>query len=206
MEPIWKLSGPPAPERMMAGRATEPVSTFPTLLHCCCSTVDLRTGGQRGHHQSGTASRETLEMPVLTAHAHTHAHAHLLFRRHGIFQHGGLLISLQTKVVFALFLWKNHSTVSNARSRDTVSLMGWKAPEGNPPPVLHTCPSSSPPLYCYTDLNDDSQRSIWSFMDLQQATTVQSPESSAEDSEQNRRSCVVANAAQIFSGCPQRSP
>lgn len=42
MEPIWKLSGPPAPERMMAGRATEPVSTFPTLLNCCCSTVDLK--------------------------------------------------------------------------------------------------------------------------------------------------------------------
>lgn len=42
MEPIWKLSGPPAPERMMAGRATEPVSTFPTLLTCCCSTVDLK--------------------------------------------------------------------------------------------------------------------------------------------------------------------
>lgn len=41
MEPIWKLSGPPAPERMMAGRATEPVSTLPTLLNCCCSTVDL---------------------------------------------------------------------------------------------------------------------------------------------------------------------
>lgn len=41
MEPIWKLSGPPAPERMMAGRATEPVSTFPILLNCCCSTVDL---------------------------------------------------------------------------------------------------------------------------------------------------------------------
>lgn len=42
MEPIWKLSGPPAPERMMAGRATEPVSTFPTLLNCCWRTVDLR--------------------------------------------------------------------------------------------------------------------------------------------------------------------
>ncbi len=41
MEPIWKLSGPPAPERMMAGRATEPVSTFPTLLNCCWRTVDL---------------------------------------------------------------------------------------------------------------------------------------------------------------------
>ncbi len=38
---IWKLSGPPAPERMMAGRATEPVSTFPTLLNCCWRTVDL---------------------------------------------------------------------------------------------------------------------------------------------------------------------
>ncbi len=41
MEPIWKLSGPPAPERMMAGRATEPVSTFPFLLNCCWRTVDL---------------------------------------------------------------------------------------------------------------------------------------------------------------------
>lgn len=41
MDPIWKLSGPPAPDRMMAGRATEPVSTFPTLLNCCCSKVDL---------------------------------------------------------------------------------------------------------------------------------------------------------------------
>lgn len=25
----------------MAGRATEPVSTLPTLLNCCCNTVDL---------------------------------------------------------------------------------------------------------------------------------------------------------------------
>lgn len=42
MEPIWKLSGPPAPERMMAGRATEPVSTFPIRLNCCCRSVDLK--------------------------------------------------------------------------------------------------------------------------------------------------------------------
>ena len=57
MEPIWKLSGPPAPERMMAGRATEPVSTFTTLLNCCCSTVDLRGGG-RGEKGLGE-DRET---------------------------------------------------------------------------------------------------------------------------------------------------
>lgn len=42
MEPIWKLSGPPAPGRMITGRATLPVSTLSTLLNCCCSTVDLK--------------------------------------------------------------------------------------------------------------------------------------------------------------------
>lgn len=35
MLPTWKFSGPEAPERMMAGRATEPCSTFPTRLYCC---------------------------------------------------------------------------------------------------------------------------------------------------------------------------
>lgn len=32
--------------------------------------------------------------------------AHLLLRRHGVFQHGGLLIPLQSEMVFALFLWR----------------------------------------------------------------------------------------------------
>lgn len=40
--PTWKFSGPPAPVRMMAGRATEPSSALPTRLNCCCTTVDLK--------------------------------------------------------------------------------------------------------------------------------------------------------------------
>lgn len=49
MVPTWKFSGPPAPGRMMAGRATEPCSTLFTWLNCCCSTVDLP--GERGSRQ-----------------------------------------------------------------------------------------------------------------------------------------------------------
>lgn len=42
--PTWKFSGPPAPVRMMAGKATEPSSALPTRLNCCCRTVDLKRG------------------------------------------------------------------------------------------------------------------------------------------------------------------
>ncbi|TNN53121.1 hypothetical protein EYF80_036703 [Liparis tanakae] len=56
MEPIWKLSGPPAPERMMAGSATEPVSTRPTLLNCCCSTVDLQRCRDEGRRKGSDTS------------------------------------------------------------------------------------------------------------------------------------------------------
>lgn len=44
MVPMLKLSGPPMePERMMPGRATDPCSTLPTRLNCCCRIVDLHT-------------------------------------------------------------------------------------------------------------------------------------------------------------------
>lgn len=50
MEPIWKLSGPTPPDRMMAGKATEPVSTVLTLLDCCWRKVDLAAvGAALGH-------------------------------------------------------------------------------------------------------------------------------------------------------------
>lgn len=46
MLPTLKVSGPLEPERITAGRATEPCSTFPVRLNCCCKMVDLwGTGG-----------------------------------------------------------------------------------------------------------------------------------------------------------------
>lgn len=40
--PILKVSGPPIdPDRIIPGRATEPCSTRPTRLNCCCKIVDL---------------------------------------------------------------------------------------------------------------------------------------------------------------------
>lgn len=97
-------------------------------------------------------------MPDLTT--HTHPHTHLLFGRHRIFQHGGLLISLHTKVVFALFLWKNHGNVSKDCSRD---LSGSEGPECNPPhsPHLWYTQSSSPPLYCYNDFKSNIHLCSW---------------------------------------------
>lgn len=44
MLPMLKLSGPPTePERMIPGSATDPCSTLPTRLNCCCRMVDLHT-------------------------------------------------------------------------------------------------------------------------------------------------------------------
>lgn len=42
MLPTLKVSGPLEPERITAGSATEPCSTFPVRLNCCCKMVDLR--------------------------------------------------------------------------------------------------------------------------------------------------------------------
>lgn len=41
MMPMLKVSGPLEPERITAGSATEPCSTFPVRLNCCCRMVDL---------------------------------------------------------------------------------------------------------------------------------------------------------------------
>lgn len=41
MLPTLKVSGPLEPERITAGSATEPCSTFPVRLNCCCRMVDL---------------------------------------------------------------------------------------------------------------------------------------------------------------------
>lgn len=44
MVPMLIASGPPTePERMMPGSATDPCSTLPTRLNCCCKIVDLHT-------------------------------------------------------------------------------------------------------------------------------------------------------------------
>lgn len=41
--PILKVSGPPMdPDRIIPGSATEPCSTRPTRLNCCCKIVDLK--------------------------------------------------------------------------------------------------------------------------------------------------------------------
>lgn len=56
MLPTLKVSGPLEPERITAGSATEPCSTFPVRLNCCCKMVDLwgqtlwslRAGRSRG--------------------------------------------------------------------------------------------------------------------------------------------------------------
>lgn len=45
MLPTLKVSGPLEPERITAGSATEPCSTFPVLLNCCCKMVDLQEIG-----------------------------------------------------------------------------------------------------------------------------------------------------------------
>lgn len=42
MMPMLKVSGPLDPERITAGSATEPCSTFPVRLNCCCKMVDLK--------------------------------------------------------------------------------------------------------------------------------------------------------------------
>lgn len=40
--PTLKVSGPPMdPDRIIPGSATEPCSTRPTRLNCCCKIVDL---------------------------------------------------------------------------------------------------------------------------------------------------------------------
>ncbi|TNN57047.1 hypothetical protein EYF80_032768 [Liparis tanakae] len=40
--PTLKVSGPPIdPDRIIPGSATEPCSTRPTRLNCCCKIVDL---------------------------------------------------------------------------------------------------------------------------------------------------------------------
>lgn len=46
MLPMLKVSGPVEPERMTAGSATEPCSTLPVRLNCCCKIVDLPKEGQ----------------------------------------------------------------------------------------------------------------------------------------------------------------
>lgn len=49
--PILKVSGPPMdPDRIIPGSATEPCSTRPTRLNCCCKMVDLKTG-ERGRQE-----------------------------------------------------------------------------------------------------------------------------------------------------------
>jgi len=42
MMPMLKVSGPLELERITAGSATEPCSTFPVRLNCCCKMVDLK--------------------------------------------------------------------------------------------------------------------------------------------------------------------
>lgn len=50
MVPMLKVSGPPTePERMMPGSATDPCSTLPTRLNCCCRIVDLHTCKHQTH-------------------------------------------------------------------------------------------------------------------------------------------------------------
>ena len=123
MEPIWKLSGPPAPERMMAGRATEPVSTLPTLLNCCCSTVDLEKEKEE-KIDSNAKDRDDENFCWFTPNqvfsickwlftVCSISNTHSLFGWHRVFQHGWLFISLQPKVVFALFLLKDSYDVSS---------------------------------------------------------------------------------------------
>lgn len=118
--PTWKFSGPPAPVRMMAGRATEPSSALPARLNCCCKTVDLKweeISGKGMPTALALGSVGMVALPPCCAASLAGAHSpfnfslvaallleDLLLWRHGVFQHGGLLIPLQSKVVFALFL------------------------------------------------------------------------------------------------------
>ena len=51
MLPTLKVSGPLEPERITAGSATEPCSTFPVRLNCCCKMVDLQGMGSLGHRE-----------------------------------------------------------------------------------------------------------------------------------------------------------
>lgn len=46
--PTLKVSGPPIdPDRIIPGSATEPCSTRPTRLNCCCKIVDLKEEKKR---------------------------------------------------------------------------------------------------------------------------------------------------------------
>lgn len=133
--PTWKFSGPPAPVRMMAGKATEPSSALPTRLNCCCRTVDLKRGeipGQGMPTAPAPSSVGVLPPKDWQLFLQTHCAASLaracspfnsclaanllledlLLWRHGVFQHGGLLIPLQSKMVFALFLQREREKVS----------------------------------------------------------------------------------------------
>lgn len=118
--PTWKFSGPPAPVRMMAGRATEPSSALPTRLNCCCTTVDLKRVEIPGkemlqHWHQALWEWQLFPLTVLASLTGAHSTFHfcladallledLLLWRHGVFQHSRFLITLQSKVVFALFL------------------------------------------------------------------------------------------------------
>lgn len=129
MEPIWKLSGPPAPERMMAGRATEPVSTFPIRLNCCCRRVDLKSREHIFHslllRQALLSVRASLVLDqlrfVINLRFHLvskhrlcnelkhrfqrgNTHTNSPFGGDGVLEHGRLFVSLQAKVIFTLFL------------------------------------------------------------------------------------------------------
>lgn len=104
----------------MAGRATEPSSALPARLNCCCKTVDLKWGEISGKGMPTALAPGSVGMvalPPCCAASLAGAHSpfnfslaaalflgDLLLWRHGVFQHGGLLIPLQSKVVFALFL------------------------------------------------------------------------------------------------------
>lgn len=66
MLPTLKVSGPLEPERITAGSATEPCSTFPVRLNCCCKMVDLwGTGGL-------VTVRWLLTWSVMTGHHRCH--------------------------------------------------------------------------------------------------------------------------------------
>lgn len=145
--PTWKFSGPPAPVRMMAGRATEPSSALPARLNCCCTTVDLKWEEIPGKAMPAVLAPGSVGVAALPPRcAASWAGAHsplnlclaaallledLLLWRHGVFQHGGLLITLQSKVVFALFLQREREnyTLPSSCSPDTI-------PGSQGPPAL----------------------------------------------------------------------
>lgn len=66
MLPTLKVSGPLEPERITAGRATEPCSAFPVRLNCCCKMVDLRGTGSLVTEQRKAVIRPQIS-PVFTA-------------------------------------------------------------------------------------------------------------------------------------------